>query len=128
MAVKSRCATVLVLGVLTLSWGAGVQSTAQPGRSTNLHVKETAGIWRFFYPVNARMPFPRGELTDAAGVKLRLDEMEIPAQYTVESRWPDGSVQWLAIDFNTSIGPAEMQTYRLEFGQAVTVQNDPHGG
>ena len=114
-----------MLGLLTLGWGAGPESTAQTDRSTNLYVKETAGIRRFFYPVNARLPFPAGALSDAAGVRLLFDEAEVPMQHTTESRWPDGSVQWLAVDFNTSIGPTEMQTYSLEYGRGVTVEHCP---
>ena len=59
-------------------------------------------------------------MADPAAVRLLLDEMDVPAQYTADARWPDGSVEWLAVDFNTSIGPAETQTYRLEYGRGVT--------
>jgi hypothetical protein len=45
--------------------------------------------------------------------------METPAQIAAESRWGDGSIHWLAVDFNASIGPMESQTYRLEYGGDV---------
>ncbi len=95
---------------------ASIEAQAQ---STSIYVTEAAGIRRFNYPVNARVPFPKGTLPDAAQLRLLLNDIEVPAQYLAESRWPDGSVQWLAVDFNASPGPIEQQTYRLEYGADV---------
>jgi len=91
---------------------------AQSG-SVTVYVKESAGIRRTTYPVNTRVPFPQGALADAANARLMNGEMETPAQMAAESKWPDGSIRWLALDFNASIGPGESQTYRLEYGGAV---------
>jgi hypothetical protein len=87
--------------------------------SVDLYVKESAGIRRTAYPVNARVPFPRGALADSGNTRLINGEMETPAQIAAESRWGDGSIHWLAVDFNASIGPMESQTYRLEYGGDV---------
>lgn len=92
---------------------------AQTRGSVYVYVKESAGIRRTAYPVNTRVPFPQGALADPANARLMNGEMETPAQMAAESRWPDGSIQWLAVDFNASIGPTESQTYRLEYGGAV---------
>jgi len=99
-----------------------VGSTAVEGQTpaaVGIHVKETAGIRRTRYPVNARVPFPRGVLKDAAQTRLTLDNGDVEAQIAAETRHPDGSIQWLAVDFNASIGPIEAQTYRLEYGDGV---------
>jgi hypothetical protein len=92
---------------------------AQTRGSVNVYVKESAGIRRTAYPVNARVPLPQGALADSANTRLVNGEMETPAQIAAESRWRDGSIHWLAVDFNASIGPMESQTYRLEYGGDV---------
>lgn len=97
-----------------------VSLQAQTHGEVNLHVKDTAGIRRGNYPVNARVPFPKGLVKDPAHVRLTLDDKEVPAQIATESRWPDESVQWLAIDFNVvAIAPMEEQTYQVEYGDDV---------
>ena len=99
-----------------------VGSTAVEGQTpaaVSIHVKETAGIRRTRYPVNARVPFPRGVLKDAAQTRLTLDNGDVEAQIAAETKHADGSIQWLAVDFNASIGPIEAQTYRLQYGDGV---------
>ncbi len=91
----------------------------QTPAAINIQVKETAGIRRSAYPVNARVPFPKGILKDTEHVRLMLADKEVGAQFAAESRWPDQSVQWLDVDFNASIAPLENQTYRLEHGPDV---------
>src|SRR5579859_5528543 len=83
---------------------AGAGRGAQTRANVNVYVKESAGIRRTAYPVNARVPFPPGALADSANTRLMKGDMETPAQIRTESRWRDGSVQWLAVDFNASIG------------------------
>src|SRR5690242_11076887 len=78
---------------------------AQTRGSVNVYVKESAGIRRTAYPVNARVPFPQGALADSSKARLMNGEMETPAQIAAESMWRDGSIHWLAVDFNASIGP-----------------------
>src|ERR1700736_5051236 len=100
---------------------------AQSRGSINVYVKESAGIRRTAYPVNARVPFRQGALADPANTRLINGEMETPAQIAAETKWRDGSIQWLAVDFNASIGPMESQTYRLEYGGDVKAAADARG-
>jgi hypothetical protein len=92
----------------------------QTAGTVAIHVRETAGIRRSAYPVNARVPFRQGALRDAVHARLTMNGADAPVQLTVESNWPDGSVQSLAVDFNASVGPAEETTARLEYGEGVT--------
>ncbi len=92
-----------------------------------LHVSESAGIRRTTYPVNARVPFARGTMDDASHVRLVLKGAEVPAQIQAETRWPDGSVQWLDVDFNASIGPIETADYAVEYGPTVSALAPPRG-
>lgn len=87
-----------------------------------IRVRETAGIRRSAYPVNARVPFRQGALGDASHARLMVNGAEAPVQLNVESTWPDGSVQSLAVDFNASVGPGEETTAQLEYGDGVKAE------
>ena len=82
-------------------------------------LKETAGIRRSAYPVNARVALRAGALRDASHARLMINGAEAPVQLSVESSWPDGSVQSLAVDFNASVGPGEETRAQLEYGDDV---------
>jgi hypothetical protein len=112
-------------GLLMLSFSA--LSNAQAPAAINLHVKESAGIRRSAYPVNGRVPFPKGVLKDPAHVHLMMNDREIPSQIAAESKWPDQSIQWLDVDFNASIGPLEEQTYQVEYGEGINHTNPTRG-
>jgi PcRGLX-like N-terminal RIFT barrel domain len=108
------------LCALLVSLSSGVVITAQSAPSSiPLHVSEVGGIRRTQFPVTARIPFPRSGLRDPANVKLLSNQTEVPQQASVEARWPDGSVQWLSLDLNVTIGPNESQTYSLQYGEGV---------
>src|ERR1700674_4758747 len=57
----------------------------QARRSAAIQVTEATGIRRTEYPVNARVPLPRGALADAAHARLRLSDADQPAQSSAES-------------------------------------------
>ena len=118
----AKAAVVATVGLAALVLHAPIRAETQTRQSLSLHVEETTGIRRTRYPVNARVPFPQGALTRADEVRLLGDDDEIPAQFAAGSRWPDGSVQWLAIDFNASIGPEETRSYRVEYGPGVRAE------
>jgi len=82
---------------------------AQTPKSVALTVKETTGIRRYRYPVGVRVPFPKGALSSADNARLTLNGAEVPGQFTSEILWPDGSLQWLAVELNAEIGPNEEQ-------------------
>jgi len=105
----------------------GVAIAAEAPNNVALSVKETNGIRRFAYPVGVRVPFPQGALASAANARLEFTGKEVPAQYTDEAKWPDGSVQWLAVNFNANIGPNETQTYQLQYGPDVKPGPLPRG-
>jgi hypothetical protein len=106
---------------------AGLAIAAQASHSVALSVKETTGIRRYAYPVGVRVPFPQGALASTANTRLVLNSTEVSAQYTDEGQWPDGSIQWLSVDFNATIGPNETQTYQLEYGIDVKSGPPPRG-
>jgi exo-rhamnogalacturonan lyase-like protein len=111
-----------VASLLLLSCGA---LPAQTAKSVAVAIKETAGIRRFGFPVNTRVPFPKGALANPTNARLLLDGKEVPVECTAESRWPDGSVQWLAVDVAVTAGPKETQNFRLEYGPDVKAMASP---
>ena len=130
---SSAIAGVVVLAAALLAAHAassGLAASAGAGqarRSAAIEVTEKTGNRRTEYPVSARVQLPRGALADAAHARLRLSDADAPAQYSAESRWDDGSVRWLDVDFNVSLGPSESRTYQLEYGPDVSPSALPRG-
>jgi hypothetical protein len=84
-------------------------------------VSETAGLRRFAYPVTASLECASGILPSPEEATLTDEKgSEVPAQFTAMSRWPDGSVRGLDVDFSPSTGPLETLPFRLVTGQAPT--------
>ena len=54
-------------------------------------------------PVSAGIPFARGVLTEISRVRVAGPSGDLPAQFLVTSRWPDGSVRWLLADFQADL-------------------------
>ena len=104
-----------------------VVAAQAPPSSIPLHVSEVGGIRRTQFPVTARIPFPRGVLKDPANVRLLSNQTEVAGQAMAETRWPDGSVQWLSLDLNVTIGPNESQTYSLQYGDGVKAEAAARG-
>ena len=111
-------ATVLMICMLA-GGGATIGAQAPSPGAVTIAVRETAGIRRNRYPVNARVPLQKGAVTDVAQTRLLFAGAEVESQIAAESKYDDGSIQWLAVDFNATIGPVEAQTYTLEYGAGV---------
>lgn len=95
-------------------------------QSVPISVTETAGIRRTAFPTSARVHLPQGALTDAVNARVVQNGKEVPAQIGAESKFADGSIEWLDVDFNPSIGPLEKSTFTLEYGPGVT-RAEPRG-
>ncbi len=73
---------------------------------------------RKHWPVTSGIPFARGELADAAAAALFSgDGKEIALQTEALSRWPDGSVRWLLLDFLIDLAAHEKKTVLLRYGK-----------
>src|SRR5262245_59376989 len=94
----------VAIWAVALAAGARIVTVAaeQTVRSINLQVSETTGIRRTEYPVSARVELPKSGLADPDHVALRTGGADVPAQYSVASRWDDQSVRALELDFNVS--------------------------
>jgi len=91
---------------------------ASSGR-VQLRVTERLGVERSNYPVTVGVPFPAGVLQSVDQVRV-LDPggQEVPSQVAELdlSRWPDGSVKGLRVDFQVSMKPQTTTVYSLEYG------------
>jgi len=83
--------------------------------SLPLLVEERSGITRFDEPVTVGIPFPPSAVMHPDELVL-LDQKGQPSllQSQVLARWFDGSVQWVLLDFQMSIGAYESVSYQLQ--------------
>ena len=112
--------------IAAMFWAAA-ELQAQTAHTLGIRVTETAGIRRTAFPVNARVLLPQAVVRVADNARLMLNGKEVAAQYSAETRWPDGSVEWLDVDYNASIGPDESVRYELEYGEGVHAAEAPRG-
>ncbi|MFH1563684.1 MAG: T9SS type A sorting domain-containing protein [Nitrospirota bacterium] len=77
-----------------------------------LVVKERVGVERTGEPVTSGIPFPKGMLSSDQNVSIQ----DIPAQFQTLSKWPDGSVKWLLVDFQSNVGANKEKVYYLTNG------------
>jgi hypothetical protein len=99
--------------------GEGLALPTPPDRGTvPLTVRNPLELARVHAPVTSGVPFPPGHLTAAKNVRL-LDQRgrEVPVQTEVLSRWPDGSIRWLLLDFQADAPAEGVGTYTLEYGE-----------
>ena len=54
-------------------------------------------------PITSGVPFAEGVVTAITQVRLLQNNVEIPAQFKILARWPDNSIRWLLVDFQTDI-------------------------
>ena len=106
-----------------LSFGGGLWlalvATASAA-SVEFTVRETAGQRRFGYPVTAALELPQRALADVNAARLLgANGRGIVAQFTALHRWQDGSVRRLDVDFNSSLGPHETESYQVELAGGV---------
>jgi hypothetical protein len=72
------------------------------------------------WPVTQGLPFPQGALVSADSLRL-LDAagQEIPLQATVLGYWPDFSIKWILLDFQTNLTAKQTSKFTLEYGTNV---------
>jgi hypothetical protein len=125
---RIRVITLLLVATAVVVGGPARRLAAQAPAVRSFRVRETIGIRRTEYPVNARLTFEKASLKDPASTRLVANGAEIAAQVSVSSSWDDGSVQGLDVDFNASLDPAEERRYELQFGDGVTATVKPSRG
>ena len=91
------------------------------GEVVRLSVTEPAGVARTAWPVTSGVPLGRAAVKDHRALALfAADGKQIPLQTQVLSKWPDGSVRWVLLDFQTDLKPRETKRFELRYGPGVT--------
>ena len=86
----------------------------------SLTVTEPSGVQRTGWPVTSGVPLARGALrSDRHTALYNAEGQEIPLQTEVLSRWPDGSVRWLLLDFQVDLAADASQQFGLRYGPQV---------
>ncbi len=95
----------------TLAAKAVLESTLE----VPLSIQEPSGVDRVEDPVTSGIPLPKGSQKDTDGLLLidKATNRSIPCQYTVLSRWPDGSIKWLLLDFFCTVKASQKAEYLL---------------
>ena len=82
-----------------------------------LRLEEAAGVARRSWPVTMGVPLARGALADPARAGLRDPAgRPVDLQTRALSRWEDGSVKWLLLDFLADVPAGQSASYALETG------------
>ena len=106
---------------LRLSFLLGSFAFAAAAADIALKVTEPSGVDRARWPVTSGVPLAQGTLRDPNGVSLRhTDGRDVPLQTDVLARWPDGSVRWLLLDFQTDLAAQQTQDFTLRMAAAAT--------
>ena len=77
-------------------------------------VEDHTGYERKSWPVSGGIPFPKGEIFDANQVSLNGS----PCQTRILSRWSDGSIKWLLLDYQTDILSNRKASQKIEIARA----------
>lgn len=83
-----------------------------PGFPVALHVGTVAGWSGVSVPVTSGVPLPRGIHANLATLRVTTAAgTPVPAQFRALSRWSDGSLRWVLVDFQADLSGGE---YRLD--------------
>jgi len=98
----------------------GCLAASAAGGELELSVTEPVGVVRQGWPVTSGIPLAEGELRGAAGVALySATGEEIPLQTEVLSRWRDGTIRWLLLDFQLDLPANQLCKLVLRYGSEV---------
>jgi hypothetical protein len=71
-------------------------------------------------PFTRGVPMPQGGLADANALRLRSDAgVDLPVQCRPLSRWPDGSLKWVLVDFQADVAAGQSRFWLSTGGVAV---------
>lgn len=89
----------------------------QPELVTTVRVEEIWHTKKEAEPVRFGLPLPEGLVSNPDEIALELDGVGLALQTRVLSRWPDGSVRWMLIDFQADLdlrSPCELRILRRD--------------
>jgi hypothetical protein len=107
------------------SWARGANpahGTVPAGAQLSIHVREPAGVSRRHWPIAVGVPFAPGYMKDPVGLSVIDGTTSAAVQARVLSRWPDGSVRWALLDWQTDLQPKQTRQWRVGTGSVTAEQ------
>lgn len=108
--------------------GAKKEAEARKGFSSQgvaLTIEEPVGIDRKAEPVTSGVPLPQGSVSDPAQLSLADEKGQpVPCQFTPQCRWPDGSIKWVLLDFQSDVPAKGKAGYKLRIGGSPATPKD----
>ncbi|MHC4544374.1 MAG: exo-rhamnogalacturonan lyase family protein [Planctomycetota bacterium] len=104
-----------VIGVLIVMLMVAGSANSE-AKIISLVVEEPSGVERRAWPVTSGVPLAEGTMREPSYARLHLDGKELPLQTETLSRWSDGSIKWLLLDFQIDIRANERRRLTLEYG------------
>ena len=99
---------ILAIGFLLCS------TRGAKGLEIPLYIDETAGVERRGEPVTTGVPLEQGAIQNTDRLTVRTSAGEaVPAQFRTLSRWPDGSLKWVLVDFQADVEAGGKVVYVL---------------
>ena len=87
-----------------------------------VNMTDYGDIHRQQFPVTGSIPLPRGALTESDISLLALlspDGQQIPVQFTAIGKWPDTSIKWLLLDFQSTQDAGSTAQYKLQMVEST---------
>ena len=85
-------------------------------KTIELSILEPLGIDRPAYPVTMGIPFPQGALRKDADLRVEAGGRSLPLQTRTMLAWPDASVKWVLLDFQTDLEAGKDNRCHLFYG------------
>src|ERR1700722_7815632 len=99
---------------------------ATPPDTLNFSVTNDTAVSRNQWPVTGGVSLNRGVIKSLENLQLvGGDGQPVDFQGRTMSRWDDGSVKWVLLDFQGTFAPQEKKAYTLNYGPSVTYAKPP---
>lgn len=83
-------------------------------------IKNETNAFCLLCPAEGGIPFPMSELKDLKTLRLRNAHGEdLPFQVKPLALWPDQSVKWLGVHFETTLNPDQGEGFFLDYGPQI---------
>ena len=95
-------------------------SLSLPAAEISLTVRSPDQVNRVGWPVTSGIPVAAGRLQQGDPMVLRTVEgVAVPLQTEALGFWPDGSIKWLLLDFQTDLRGGQIRRFVLQHGAGL---------
>lgn len=86
-----------------------------------LHFEKLSRFNRCMEPCNVAIPFPKGKLIDFSKIAISDGDKNFPSQSSVTSKWEDGSIKWLLVNFLADLPGNNSKDYYCTLNETSSV-------